>query len=49
MPSILVEVAFVSNPREAARLQNRSYQQALAQGIFHGLRQYLQTAVLAAQ
>jgi N-acetylmuramoyl-L-alanine amidase len=49
MPSILVEVAFISNPREEERLRNRSYQQALAQGIFHGVRQYLQTTLLAAR
>jgi N-acetylmuramoyl-L-alanine amidase len=50
MPSILVEVSFVSNPRDEERLRNRSYQQALARGIFRGVRQYLsQATVLASQ
>jgi N-acetylmuramoyl-L-alanine amidase len=49
MPSILVEVAFISNRREAERLQNPTYQEALAQGIFRGVRQYLNSTALAAQ
>jgi N-acetylmuramoyl-L-alanine amidase len=49
MPSILVEVAFISNPHDAERLQTATYQKALAQGIFSGVRQYLHTTVFAAQ
>jgi N-acetylmuramoyl-L-alanine amidase len=49
MPSILVEVAFISNPRDAGRLQSPPYQEALAQGIFRGVRQYLNATALAAQ
>jgi N-acetylmuramoyl-L-alanine amidase len=49
MPSILVEVSFMSNPRDEKRLQNPAYQRSLAQGIFRGLHQYLQTTVIAAQ
>jgi N-acetylmuramoyl-L-alanine amidase len=49
MPSILVEVSFVSNPRDEKRLQSPAYRRSLAQGIFHGLHKYLQTAVVAAQ
>ena len=49
MPSILVEVAFISNSRDAERLQSPPYQAALAQGIFHGVRQYLNSTILAAQ
>ncbi len=41
MPSILVEIAFVSNPQEEKRLRSRKYRQALAQGIFRGIRKYL--------
>ena len=47
MPSVLVELAFISNPQEEARLRTRQYQRALAQGILQGLRQFLQTAVVA--
>jgi N-acetylmuramoyl-L-alanine amidase len=45
MPSILVEIGFISNPRDERRLRSRSYQRALAQGIFRGARQFLQTSV----
>lgn len=44
MPSILVEVAFVSNKRDARLLRKQSYQRALAEGIFTGIRKYLQEA-----
>jgi N-acetylmuramoyl-L-alanine amidase len=47
MPSVLVETAFISNPQEEARLRTPQYQRALAQGILRGLRQFLQTAVVA--
>jgi N-acetylmuramoyl-L-alanine amidase len=49
MPSILVEVSFVSNPRDEKRLGNRTYQRTLAQGIFRGMHKYLQTTVVAVQ
>ncbi len=41
MPSILIEMGFVSNPAEAARLNADDYQSKLAQGIFSGIAQYL--------
>jgi len=44
---VLVEISFISNPQEEARLRTPSYQRALAQGILRGLRQFLQTAVVA--
>src|SRR5215475_12178261 len=47
MPSILVETAFISNPQEEARLRTSQYQRALAKGLLQGLRQFLQTAVVA--
>lgn len=47
MPSVLVETAFISNPQEEARLRTPKYQRILAQGILRGLRQFLQTAVVA--
>jgi N-acetylmuramoyl-L-alanine amidase len=49
MPSILVEVSFVSNPRDEKRLGNRTYQRTLAQGIFRGIHKYLQATVVAVQ
>ena len=47
MPSILIETAFISNPQEEARLRTRQYQHALARGMLQGLRQFLQTTVVA--
>jgi len=47
MPSVLVETAFISNPQEEARLRTPEYQRALAQGILQGLRQFLQTTIVA--
>lgn len=44
MPSILAEVAFVSNPEEEKRLKTKSFQKHLAEGIYKGLRSYLKTA-----
>lgn len=40
MPGILVEVAFISNPREEALLGSANFRQQVAQGIFQGLEQY---------
>ena len=41
MPSILAEVAFVSNPIEEKRLRDSSFQQKMAEGIFSGIKAYL--------
>jgi len=41
MPSILVEVAFISNEREEGRLKDTEYQEATARGILDGLRAYI--------
>ncbi len=41
MPSILVEVGFVTNPEEAARLSDGQYLQKLAQGIYTGVRSFV--------
>jgi len=40
MPSILVETAFISNPREARQLRSSSYQYNMAQAILKGIRSY---------
>jgi N-acetylmuramoyl-L-alanine amidase len=47
MPSVLVETAFISNPQEEAQLRTTQYQRALARGMLRGLRQFLQTTVVA--
>ena len=44
MPSILVEMGFVTNPAEAARLHDNSYREQIAQGIFTGIAKYFQNA-----
>lgn len=41
MPSILVEVAFISNRREARRMRSPKYRQALAKGIARGIMQFV--------
>jgi len=40
MPAVLVEVGFVTNPREAKRLVNRTYQKTLAKGLANGVERY---------
>nr|WP_272881533.1 N-acetylmuramoyl-L-alanine amidase [Fundidesulfovibrio soli] len=42
MPAILVEVGYITNPAEAARLRNEKYLEGLAQGIAEGVRAYKQ-------
>lgn len=42
IPSILVETGFISNPREAVKLQAHSHQQALARSISGGIRHFFQ-------
>lgn len=40
MPCVLIETAFISNPRDAGRLKSSSYQKLLAQGLADGIREY---------
>ncbi|SDD44532.1 N-acetylmuramoyl-L-alanine amidase family protein [Sporomusa acidovorans] len=40
MPSILVEMGFVSNASEAGKLQDDNYRNKIAQGIFAGIAKY---------
>jgi N-acetylmuramoyl-L-alanine amidase len=40
MPSILVELGYVSHPTESKRLYDKSYQQLLANGIANGIDSY---------
>jgi N-acetylmuramoyl-L-alanine amidase len=41
IPSILVETAFISNPREERRLRDPDYRRALASAILAGVNQYV--------
>jgi N-acetylmuramoyl-L-alanine amidase len=40
MPSMLVETAFISNPKEEAKLNDSAHQQRLADAILAGIRTY---------
>ncbi|RXJ84300.1 N-acetylmuramoyl-L-alanine amidase [Arcobacter sp. CECT 8985] len=40
MPSILIEVGYISNPMESRRLYNKKYQKILAEGIANGVDSY---------
>ncbi|MCK5918973.1 MAG: N-acetylmuramoyl-L-alanine amidase [Cocleimonas sp.] len=40
IPSMLVETAFISNPKEERRLKTSYYQRKLANAMFHGIRRY---------
>lgn len=43
MPSVLVEVGFLSNPREERLLKQPEYRQRLAEALYRGLFQYATT------
>jgi len=43
MPSILVEISHLSNTTEAERLKNPKYRARVAQGIFGGIRHYMES------
>jgi N-acetylmuramoyl-L-alanine amidase len=43
MPSILVEIAFLSNPNEERLLKQESYRQRLAEALYKGVAQYAST------
>ena len=40
MPSILIEMGFVSNPDEAAKLASDAYRERMAQGAYNGIVKY---------
>ena len=40
MPSILVEIGFVTNPHEARQLRRNDYQWKIAEGIFKGFQKF---------
>ncbi len=43
MPSVLVEISHLSNPLEEKRLKTPQYRQAVAQGIYEGILQYIES------
>ena len=43
VPSILVETAFISNPQEEKKLNDRGYQGRLARAILSGIKRYIET------
>ena len=40
IPSVLIETAFISNPKEERRLRNSSFQTSMARGIHQGVQKY---------
>jgi N-acetylmuramoyl-L-alanine amidase len=43
IPSMLIETAFISNPREERRLRSPSYQLKMARGILSGIKKYFKS------
>lgn len=43
MPSVLAEIAFLSNPRDEAMLKKPDYRQKIAEALFKGVSQYANT------
>ena len=43
MPSILVEISHLSNKQEAERLKNPKYRRSVAQGIYGGIKNYMES------
>jgi N-acetylmuramoyl-L-alanine amidase len=43
MPSVLAEVAFLSNPRDESQLKRSDYRQRVAEALFRGVSQYANT------
>ena len=41
IPSLLIETGYISNPKEASRLNTSSHQEKMARAIFRGVRDYL--------
>ena len=48
IPSILVELAFISNPSEEANLKDENYQKKLAISILDGVKNYLASLPVSA-
>ena len=42
IPSLLIETGYISNPEEGKKLATRQHQQRIANGIYEGVRQYME-------
>jgi N-acetylmuramoyl-L-alanine amidase len=40
MPSILAEISFVTNPRDAAQLRQPEYRERVAESLYAGVAKY---------
>jgi N-acetylmuramoyl-L-alanine amidase len=47
MPSVLVEMFFISNPVEARAMSQDSYQDAMVEAIYEGIQKFGQTNLMA--
>lgn len=47
VPAVLVEIGFISNPKEGQKLTTKVYQRQLATGIAEGIEQYIKSIPLA--
>lgn len=47
MPSILAELSFISNAQDEKRLRLAAYRQKVAEGLFEGIRNYLNSTQIA--
>jgi N-acetylmuramoyl-L-alanine amidase len=47
MPSILLELGFITNSKDMSLLQRRSYQEALVDGIAKGINNYIMNTTYA--
>jgi len=45
MPAVLVETAFISNPKEEAKLMDPAFLRRVAQAITRGVRRYFAAGV----
>jgi N-acetylmuramoyl-L-alanine amidase len=43
MPSILIEIGFVTNPKEGELLSSASYLQKISDGIYNGIKDFIYT------
>lgn len=43
MPSVLIEIGFISNPKEAKKLASGEFQQEIAEKIYQGIKSYRDT------
>jgi len=46
MPSILIETAFISNPKEERRLKSSKHQHKLARAIFSGIKSHMKNRLV---